>query len=209
MSLFNIFKKKENQIQELIDQDGLEHVTLRFAQVICEMLQTKELAYQFILEEIEAASGGNHEAMMFAEKSGILPQEYSGAMYNSVPEIDGENGPQQFLINICSALISNQELMVRFRLGIDENIMKMFKLGKYADKNDITENQLRSLKELLEEDNAVMPSLTKNIPIPEKSMAKHISRREVNINSAKELVDMLIKSTGEDIDAIILMALKR
>ncbi len=123
--------KEEKSIQELIKQDGIEHATRRFAEVICEMLNTKENAYQFILEEVEAASGGNIAAMKFAAESGILPEEYSGAMQNSIPEIDGENGPQQFLLDISSQLMSNTDLMVKFRTQIAENVMKKFQLGKF------------------------------------------------------------------------------
>jgi len=95
------------------------------------MLKTREYAHQFILEEVEAASGGNNAAIMFAAESGILPEEYSGAMKNSIPEIDGENGPKQFLLRISSQLMANPDLMVKFRIKIDENVMKNFQLGKY------------------------------------------------------------------------------
>ena len=61
--MFGLFnKKKENEIQALITKDGIEHATRRFSEVICEMLKTKGNAYQFILEEVEAASGGNNAA---------------------------------------------------------------------------------------------------------------------------------------------------
>lgn len=130
--MFGLFsKKKENDIQKLIKNDGIEHATKRFAEVICEMLITKENAYQFILEEVEAASEGNIAAMKFAADSGISPEEYSGAMQNSCPEIDGDNGPQQFLLNISSQLLSDPDLMVRFRTQIAENVMKKFQLGKF------------------------------------------------------------------------------
>lgn len=130
--MFGLFnQKKESDIEKLIKQDGIEHATQRFSEVICEMLKTREYAYQFILEEVEAASGGNNAAMKFAEESGILPDEYIGAMENSMPEIDGANGPQQFLLHISSQLLSNPDLMVKFRTKIAENVMKKFQLGKY------------------------------------------------------------------------------
>jgi hypothetical protein len=60
--MFGLFgKTKKNKIQELIEKDGLEHATQRFAEVICDMLKTKAMAYQFTLEEIEAASQGNED----------------------------------------------------------------------------------------------------------------------------------------------------
>ena len=69
--MFDFFRKsKKNKIQEeiknkvlkAIEQDGLEHATQRFADVISfqgdYLRNNKERAYQFILEEIEAAING-------------------------------------------------------------------------------------------------------------------------------------------------------
>ena len=136
--MFGIFgKPKKNKIQELIEQDGLEHATQRFAEVIYDMLKTKELAHQFILEEIEAASQGDNEAMRFAFSSGIPSSEYKGAMQRSCPEIDGKDGPQQFLLNISTQLHSDTDLMVEFRTKIADNVMKRFYLGKYASNEPV------------------------------------------------------------------------
>lgn len=131
-----MFKKlfgnnKKSEVEKLIDADGIDHVAKRFAEIIASKLPTEDLAYQFILEEIEAASQGNAAAINFAKHSGISPNEYLGAMNNSMPEIDGANGPQQLLLQICSQLMVNTDLMVELKTKITDNIMQQFSLGKY------------------------------------------------------------------------------
>ncbi|MEI6066969.1 MAG: leucine-rich repeat domain-containing protein [Methylococcaceae bacterium] len=148
--MFGIFgKSKKNKIQDLIEQDGLEHATQRFAEVICDMLKTKELAHQFVLEEIDAASQGDNEAMRFAFSSGIPSTEYKGAMQRSCPEIDGKDGPQQFLLNISTQLHSDTDLMVEFRTKIVDKVMKRFYLGKYASNEPAGIKKYNQLKNLM------------------------------------------------------------
>ncbi len=131
-----------NKLQEAIERDGLEHATKRIAEIISfqddYLLNDKKKAYQFILEEIEAASLGNEEAIRFALDSGIPSSEYTGAMKRSRPEIDGKTGPQQFLSIITMQLSSDKDLMVKFRTKVVDKVMKHFYFGKYAS-NESTE----------------------------------------------------------------------
>ncbi len=132
--MFGLFgkKKQKTDVEILIEKDGIELSANRFAAVISKMLKTQEIAYQFILEEIEAASMGDYTAKNFAKNSGITPEQYLGAMNNSRPEIDGSGGPQQFIIGICHQIKSNGTLKVDFRIKIVDNIMKNFQIGKYS-----------------------------------------------------------------------------
>jgi hypothetical protein len=136
--MFDFFRKaKKNKVQEAIERDGLEHATQRFAEIISfqegdYLNNNKEMAYQFILEEIEAASFGNEESIRFALDSGIPSSEYKGAMTRSRPEVDGKAGPQQFLSIMTMQLSSDKDLMVKFRIKIVDKVMKHFNFGKYA-----------------------------------------------------------------------------
>ena len=197
------FFKKKNEIQKLVEKDGIEHATDRFADVICDMIKSRELAYQFILEEVEAASTGNQIAKKFSSESGISSMEYEDAMQKSCPEIDGVNGPQQFLNNISAQLISDTDLMVEFRTKIADKIMRKYCVGKYANNNDRIENLMQSLKNILEDDEDVMPALTPNIPVPENAKARYIDFREKNISSAKKIISILLDLTGDDVETII------
>lgn len=129
--MFGLFKKKKTMLQELIEKDGFDHATQRVAEVICSKLTNEKYAYQFVLEEIEAASMGNQDSKLFADRSGIAPQEYKGAMRRSSPEIDGPDGPQQYLVGASMQLMSDKNLMIRFRTTVVDNVMKHWAIGKY------------------------------------------------------------------------------
>lgn len=130
--MFGMFKKKQkSDLERLIEKDGIEYAAKRFSEIILQKMPTVEIAYQFVLEEIEAASQGNETAIRFARNSGISQQEYKGSMRNSRPEVDGPDGPQQFILALCMQLQPNVDLVVDFRTKIVDNIMKTLSFGKY------------------------------------------------------------------------------
>lgn len=129
--MFGFFQKK-TEVQQLIVKEGIEHATQRFSEIVSRKLPTKDLAYQFILEELDGASRGNTASKRFAESSGILPAQYTGALSKSVSEIDGPDGPQQLLLRLSLQLSSDRDLMAEFRCKVDDKIMKRFNLGKYS-----------------------------------------------------------------------------
>lgn len=142
--MFDMFKKKQkSDLEKAIEKDGIEYAAKRFSEIILRKLQTTEIAYQFILEEIKVASQGNDAAKNFARGSGISPHEYKGSLSNSKPEVDGPDGPQQTLLAICSQLMSNADLMVELRTRIADNIMKIFSFGKYASQKASLKGGLR------------------------------------------------------------------
>lgn len=132
--MFGMFKKKQkSDLEKLIEKDGIEYAAKRFSEIILQKIPTEEIAYQFVLEEIEAASQGNDTAISFARNSGISPQEYKGSMSSSRPEVDGPDGPQQFILALCMQLQPNVDLVVDLRTKIVDNVMKNFSFGKYED----------------------------------------------------------------------------
>lgn len=64
-ALFARYRKK-SQVEELIKKDGFEHVTDHFAEIVSSKLTSREIAYQFLLEEIEGASMGNSASKEYA-----------------------------------------------------------------------------------------------------------------------------------------------
>lgn len=204
--MFGLFRKK-TQLEQLIAKDGMEHATARFAEIVSQKLPSREVAYKFILEELDGASQGNEASQAFARNSGISSSAYSGALGNSSPEIDGPDGPQQLLLALSMQLMPNQELMAEFRCRVDDNVMKRFRLGKYASKDERIANLFGDLKNLLLSDDSVVPTLHPDIPAPEGATKRHISRREKNIAAAKELLSTLTNLTGEASRAIVLKAI--
>lgn len=203
--MFNIFRKK-TQVESLIATEGMEQATDRFADLIAQKLTSREIAYQFIREELDAARRGNAAARLFAENSGFHSAEYLGALNDSVPEVDGAEGPQQQLLAL-SLQLSNQQLMAEFRCKIDDKIMRNFNFGKYAHKEERIDNLFKSLKNILVDDKDVIPTLSPGVPVPVNARVKHIHNRERNIASARELISLLSQMTGADTEALIGRAL--
>lgn len=131
MSFFNMFKKSQpkSDLEKQIELDGVDHATRRLIEVTLKKIGSKAVAYQFILEELEAASMGNHLSKDFVKHSGISESEYKGAMDNSMTAVDGPDGPQQFLRFIGMQL--SEPLNVQVSLKILDGVMQHFSIGKY------------------------------------------------------------------------------
>lgn len=92
------------------------------------------VARQFVLEEVEAASMGDHNAQQFVKLCGISKQEYTGALENSHEKVDGTSGPQQFLNHAFSEIRSSKGIdwAVKLRIAVVDRVMQVYKLGRYA-----------------------------------------------------------------------------
>lgn len=131
--MFGLFgKNKKTKVQEFVEKVGLDAATDHFSKMVLENLKDANLIRQLMLEEIEGASIGNETAKSFARNSGFKPEDYKGALNRSHPEIDGPNGAKTFLDDITMQLMPDRDLMVRFRLMIDDKLLKKTRLGKYA-----------------------------------------------------------------------------
>lgn len=130
--MFGFFRKK-TQMELLIAQDGIEQVSAYFAEIIASKIPTKAVAYQFIIQELDGASRGNATSRLFAEGSGIVAKAYRGALEETNLEVEGPDGPQQFLHGLSTELIQKPDLMAEFRCKVDDKIMQKFRLGKYGN----------------------------------------------------------------------------
>lgn len=124
-----------NEMINLINSIGIDKTAEMLAEYINQKIQSEDVAMQFVLEELEAASQGNHHARQFALSSGFDEDDYRGAMHNSFEEVDGPDGPQQEILNLCMMLYPNQELMAELRIKTVDQIMKIWEFGKYASVN--------------------------------------------------------------------------
>lgn len=120
---------------QTIQNLGIDKTAELVAEYLNQKIPSEDIAIQFILEELEAASQGNETAKLFAETSGYDEDDYMGAMYNSFEEVDGSDGPQQEILNLCMMLYPNQELMAELRIKTVDQIMKIWEIGKYASIN--------------------------------------------------------------------------
>lgn len=194
--MFGLFKKK-SQLEQLIAKEGMECASAKFAEIVSQRLPTRAVAYKFILEELDGASQGNEYSKNFAKNSGIPVVSYDGALNTSYSEVDGPEGPQQLLLAHSMQLMPKQALAAEFRCNVDNFVMKRFKLGKYASKDQQVSDLFDDLKNLLHSDDSLVPALHPDIPAPQGALKRHISRREKNIAAAKELIAILMNHTGD------------
>ena len=110
---------------------ALDENTRGILQGVLSRISSHRVALQFVLEELDAARQGNESAKKFAISSGFNANEYKNAMHNSFEEVDGANGPQQFLLMSCMSL-GDMELAANMRMQVVDNVMKEWKLGKYS-----------------------------------------------------------------------------
>ena len=121
MGFFDIFSGNQN---------NMNRYAIDIARGVEKRINSIEVAKQFVLEELDAASQGNEVAMRFVKNSGISENEYKGAMGNSFEEVDGADGPQQFILISCMQL-GDMDLMVETRIQVVDYIMKQWNLGRY------------------------------------------------------------------------------
>lgn len=125
-------------IQESIEKNGWQGAVTIAAMTVISRIPSEDVAYQFILEELDGASQGNEYSREHARNSGISPQEYSGALSRSNPEVDGPDGPQQMLMAMSFQLSADRDKMAKFRCDVGSAVMEHFQLGAYArDDEDI------------------------------------------------------------------------
>ena len=129
-AMFSFFKRKQSQVDRLIASDGINHAAKRFAQILARKLNNRDVAYRFILQELDGASKGNAASAKFVRESGIAASEFKDALTKDDPEVDGPEGPQMFLLGLCLQ-ISSQVVMAEFRCKVDDEIMRLYGFGRY------------------------------------------------------------------------------
>ncbi len=127
-------------LRDKLGMEGMSALAIEISKGVHARIGSDSVAKQFILEELQAASSGDDVAKEFVKQSGISANEYAGAMSNSFEEVDGANGPQQFLLRSCMSL-GDMDLTVATRLQVVDHVMKSWKLGKYRS----TDPRKRSL----------------------------------------------------------------
>lgn len=122
-----------------------KHQNAIFNAVVSKIGGNKQLAYDFLLEELEAASHGNSIAKKFARNSGISEELYIGAMKRHLIEV--ESGPQSAL-NAESISIAKKygiDFIVLTRLAVVDKVMQLYGLGKYSEENPSGEESSEGL----------------------------------------------------------------
>lgn len=125
-------------MQKIIDETVKELI-----KIIDSKQYSETVALQFVLEELEAGQYGTPFVQQVISNCGIAKSKYNGAMDKSWNDVDGINGPQQYLLGLTMALAQQVdiELASNIRISIVEYIMSHYKLGKYSQKNQNREKK--------------------------------------------------------------------
>lgn len=193
--MFGLFRKR-SQVQQRIAEEGFEHAADHFSGIVAEKITSRDMAYLFVLQELDAAAQGNAASQRFAMHSGILPSEFKGALSAEYSAIDGPEGAQQLLCGLTMDLAHKPELMAQFRCAIVDKIMKEYGLGRYGSREDRVEELLRSLKAVLLSDRNVLATLAPDIPVSAEIPVRHAHFSVRNIASAREILIELSRVSG-------------
>ncbi|MFM5668440.1 hypothetical protein [Aeromonas hydrophila] len=113
-------------MQKIIDSTVSELI-----KIIDSKQDSKKVAWQLVLEELDAARHGSDFVQDRIKRFYINESEYIGAMSRSWDDVDGPEGPQQFLISL-SMMLSERvgiETAAAVRISIVEYILHHYKLG--------------------------------------------------------------------------------
>lgn len=110
-------------VYQLIEDNTYDKLSDNIYQIISSIIVSKEVAYQFIIEELEAASMGNEEAQNFVAESNLYLEEIEDSMANSSSLVDGVDGPQQTLTRLIMSLNLDMTFATRIRIRVVKKIM--------------------------------------------------------------------------------------
>ena len=121
------------KFEEQVLKDGVEYAGTRVAEVFKSRLNpSKELINQFILEELDAMRYGDGTAKSFTRSCGIPEREFVGAMdKTSWVGNPSELEKMQIFVRTFFSRISDNVIRSKFLIQIVDNIMKLYKVGKY------------------------------------------------------------------------------
>lgn len=164
-------QNKNNRLQEDMDfenqvkNDGYEYAGKRIADLLNEKITSKNLAKQFVLEELDGARQGNEFAQNFVKHSGYKSNEYIGAINKT--KWEGEESELEHIQLFLRAIlikISDIDLMVKLSTCVVDETMKRWKLAKYSINNSthkitLTKHELNDIRSLMAVQNSMLLSM--------------------------------------------------
>ncbi|HAV2049125.1 hypothetical protein ACQUW1_05850 [Klebsiella pneumoniae] len=135
--IFSIYQHCIAEELQNSESDYIYDVCDQIFNLINNKIKNAETAYQFILEELEAASLGNDEAQEFVSKNAFSITEFEAAMSNSSQDVDGPDGPQQSLTRAIMHLPANMITKSKVRIIIVQKIIDYWYSSDDADHIDL------------------------------------------------------------------------
>lgn len=147
--------------EKQVRNDGIDHASSRIAELVNEKIYSREVAHQFVLEELDAARNGHDIAVAFALNSGFSPYEYIGALEKMTWEgEESELEHVQLLLRHFGAKISDIDLRVELGINVVDKIMQKWELGKYKSQKQNSSKSVnnQTIRELPEDHGGIITS---------------------------------------------------
>ena len=130
--------KEDNEFEVQVKSDGADYAGERIAQVINDKLSpSRDIALQFVLEELNAARQGNVKSKNFAKNSGFEEYEYYGAMSQTQWEgSEGDLERLQLFFRGYTSRLKDIDLIVELSLSVVAHMMSHWSFGKYSASSD-------------------------------------------------------------------------
>ncbi len=143
-------------------QKVIDEAVKTLIKIIDSKPNSEKVAWQFILEELDAGQKGHLFVIQRLCSLNIDRHKFNGAMNRSWHDVDGLDGPQQYLLMLTIALAekTNNEIAANVRISIVEYIASHYKFGKYNSTSyEKYENKIDLFK-ILANDNKLHPHFT-------------------------------------------------
>jgi len=141
-------------------QDIINSAVLKLTKIIDSKQNSLKVAWQFILEELDAARNGNNFIQDRIKSFYIDSHDFIGAMNRSCSDVEEPGGPQQFLLNLTITLSKQVgvENAAEIRLSIVECIISHYNFGRfYVDRTFRTSKKPLDLFQPLSQDIKLHP----------------------------------------------------
>lgn len=162
-------------MQKIIDEAVKQLIS-----IIDSKKNSKEVAWQFVLEELDAARQGNDFVKDRIETLYVNDTDYIGAMNRSWKDVDGPTGPQQFLVLLTMQIskkigIDNAAMV---RISIVEYIMCHYKFGRFYvdDEIKIAKKPLNLFDVVVSDESLLHPNFKRLLKNENKPLRAVISR---------------------------------
>ncbi|ENM5907637.1 hypothetical protein LPR20_003842, partial [Vibrio mimicus] len=119
-------------------QQVIDVAVHQIIEIIDSKENSKDVAWQFILEELDAAQHGNDFVVDRIQRFYINKSEYVGALENSWEDVDGPLGPQQYLLGVTAFVAekTDSDIAAMVRITIVEYVLKHYQFGRYYLSSD-------------------------------------------------------------------------
>lgn len=161
-------------MQKIIDSAVTELI-----RIIESKQYSRKVAWQFVLEELDAAKDGADFIQDRIKSFYIKSSDYIGAMSKSWNDVEGSGGPQQFLLHLAITLSERMgiENAAIVRISIVEYIIHHYKFGRYfVDEKFESAKKPLNLFQIIPEETKLNPNYKSLITEESKSIRDVICR---------------------------------